>query len=513
MAMSPIAPSQSTDKNKIVREDTQQLSALGYTEELNRNRSNITLLAQALIISNIPYGIGGPLSTVAAGGGQLSLFVGWIVVTIFYGCVAMSLAELASRYPTSAGPYFWTYQLASPKYRKFLSYVTGWTWVIGNWMTTMSAHFGLANYICATAILYKPDIEFKTWHITLIFVALMIMSVTISTLGNRFLPLIDTCSAILIGIAILATCISFCIRAGAGRHSLYDTFAHYDTTLSGWGKFSFAVGLLPSAYTYSGIGMITSMAEETGGSAIRLPQAIVSVVPVSFVAGLFFIVPICYTLPPLPELIDAPLGQGLAFVYGRVLASKAAGLVLCLLTATILALSCISIVTAVTRVTWSFARDQGFPLSRFLAKVNSRTQTPLNAALFGFAIQAPLVFISLGSTSAFNSFIGVSVVGLAVSYAIPIAVSILNRRKEVMTAQWNCGKIVGPIVNVIAVVWIMFLTVLLSMPAYIPVTPESMTYASVVLVGFMAMAFLWYIIHARKVYEGPPESDSLAHGF
>jgi hypothetical protein len=60
----------------------------------------------------------------------------------------------------------------------------------------------------------------------------------------------------------------------------------------------------------------------------------------------------------------------------------------------------------------------------------------------------------------------------------------------------------------------------------------TMTYASVVFVGFMALAFVWYIVHARKgkslttmtnvvfkvniltgaVYNGPPESDSLAFG-
>ncbi|KAK2773161.1 hypothetical protein FQN52_004707 [Onygenales sp. PD_12] len=54
--------------------DQFNLQALGYTQELKRNRSMITLLFQALIISCVPFGIGSPLITCAYGGGtQTSL--------------------------------------------------------------------------------------------------------------------------------------------------------------------------------------------------------------------------------------------------------------------------------------------------------------------------------------------------------------------------------------------------------------------------------------------------------
>jgi hypothetical protein len=38
----------------------------------------ITLLFQSLAIATIPYGEGGPLISAIYGGGQLSIFVGWI---------------------------------------------------------------------------------------------------------------------------------------------------------------------------------------------------------------------------------------------------------------------------------------------------------------------------------------------------------------------------------------------------------------------------------------------------
>jgi hypothetical protein len=87
----------------------------------------------------------------------------------------------------------------------------------------LSAHFGLANYVCAIIALYKPDLEITTWQITLMFIAFLFLTNLISTFGNRYLPYVDSCAAVLIGVAIVATCIGMCIKAGAGRHTLRET--------------------------------------------------------------------------------------------------------------------------------------------------------------------------------------------------------------------------------------------------------------------------------------------------
>jgi len=107
------------------------LTELGYKPELSRNRSMLTLLFQSLAIAAIPYGEGGPLISAIYGGGPLAIFVGWLVVLVLDECIALSLGELASKYPTSAGPYYWSFQLAS-KGKTVLSFITGWTWLIGN---------------------------------------------------------------------------------------------------------------------------------------------------------------------------------------------------------------------------------------------------------------------------------------------------------------------------------------------------------------------------------------------
>lgn len=87
------------------KKEDNELSALGYKPELHRNRSVYTILFQVLAITAVPFGEGTALTSAIYGGGQLAYFVGWIVVVVLDECVAVSLSELASKFPTSSGPY------------------------------------------------------------------------------------------------------------------------------------------------------------------------------------------------------------------------------------------------------------------------------------------------------------------------------------------------------------------------------------------------------------------------
>jgi amino acid transporter len=114
--------------------------------------------------------------------------------------------------------------------------------------------------------------------------------------GNRVLPYVDTVASVWNGLTILIVCIALSVVADAGRHSAGYALANYDKSFSGWGNFTFFIGLLPAAYTFAAIGMITSMAEEVADPSKDVPNALSLVVPISGVAGLFFILPICFTV-------------------------------------------------------------------------------------------------------------------------------------------------------------------------------------------------------------------------
>ena len=64
-------------------------------------------------------------------GGPVSMTLGWFAVTLFNGCVALSMAEICSAYPTSGGLYYWSAKLAGKEWAPLASWITGWCVLFG----------------------------------------------------------------------------------------------------------------------------------------------------------------------------------------------------------------------------------------------------------------------------------------------------------------------------------------------------------------------------------------------
>jgi amino acid transporter len=137
----------------------------------------------------------------------------------------------------------------------------------------------------------------------------------------------------------------------------------------------------------------------------------------------------------------------------------------------------ISICTAASRATWAFARDSALPYSKVFSKItNNRViqDVPVNAFILSTTVQLLLGLIYLGSSAAFNAFVGVSVMCLGTSYAMPVAISLARGRKQLAHAPFSLGRF-GFVINGIAVLWIAFAIVLFSMPTAVPPTKTNMS--------------------------------------
>lgn len=107
-------------------------------------------------------------------------------------------------------------------------------------------------------------------------------------------------------------------------------------------------------------------------------------------------------------------------------------------------------VTATSRCTWAFARDGGIPGSKWWRAVNKTFDIPLNALGLAMMVEICLGAIYFGSSAAYNAFSGVGVIFLTMSYACPVAVSLIFRRREDIEKGSFSFGIVGAIANVIA---------------------------------------------------------------
>lgn len=124
--------------------------------------------------------------------------------------------------------------------------------------------------------------------------------------------------------------------------------------------------------------------------------------------GHSFILPICFTLPPLEDVLSAPAAQGLPYIFHVVMGSPGGGLALMFFVLGVGVFCSISITTTASRCTWAFARDRAIPLSKLWARLDL-DQVPVFALLLTTVVQMLLGLINLGSTSAFTAFASVGV--------------------------------------------------------------------------------------------------------
>lgn len=72
------------------------LEALGYTQQLARSRSTLSVTFMSFVLASVPYGLSTTLIYPLTGGGPSCIIWGWVAVCLFMICVAASLGEITS---------------------------------------------------------------------------------------------------------------------------------------------------------------------------------------------------------------------------------------------------------------------------------------------------------------------------------------------------------------------------------------------------------------------------------
>ena len=122
--------------------DTRALHALGYAQELSRRMSGFSNFAISFTIISI---LSGTLTLYGTGmnyGGPVEEAYGWPLVSVFVIIVGLGMAEIASKYPTAGGLYYWASKMGGPVWGWF----TGWFNLIGQIAITAGIDYGAAVF-------------------------------------------------------------------------------------------------------------------------------------------------------------------------------------------------------------------------------------------------------------------------------------------------------------------------------------------------------------------------------
>lgn len=466
--------------------DAADLGRFGYAQELFRNMGGFSNFAISFSIISI---LTGAVTLYGYGlemGGPLEMSLGWPVATLFTLMLGASMAELCSAYPTSGAMYHWATALGGTACGWFVA----WLNIIG----LIAAQAGI-NFSCAQFILPFFGIPASAPNVFLMFAFTLVIHGLLNQYGVRLVARLNDASAVVHIAGVVA------IVAAVFWFAPLQPVASLAQGMNSNGRspyiWAFLLGLLQAHWTYTGFDGSAHMCEETHNARRTAPWGIVIAIAVSGIVGYALLIALTLAIHSIPAVLSAKDAQGnpvpaaIAVLDGA-LGAKA-GNAMAALASMAMWFCGLSCVTSASRAVYSLARDQGMPWSGLFQRVSPERGTP-GPAIWAVVIASIAAMAWSGAVPVVTSL---STVALYAAYVIPVALGLWARLRGSDwpgAALWSLGRY-GVAVNVIAVVYTGFISVVLVMP------PNER--AGKTLAGVIAALALIYAVRVRRKFRGP----------
>ena len=261
------------------------------------------------------------------------------------------------------------------------------------------------------------------------------------------------------------------------------------------------------------------LAEETKSSRSVSSMGIIYTVLGAGITGFLVLLSLLFGLQDITKAIDGPSGNAAV----EIITQTAGAYVACVFSWILVVnmfFTGMSSVTVTSRILYVLCRDKASHYAEPLATVHPLYRSPINASLFLFFIQFLILLIPLFSARgivAFYSVLSICVVGLQISYLIPVALKvalfIYPDENSKMLARLKCcyislGVFSLPL-GIVSTVWLTLTTLLLLLPTNYPMTGSSMNYTSLVLLITIVIGMINWEYNSKYTFTGPPRSFDL----
>jgi len=481
--------------------DERELGRFGYAQELFRTIGGFSNFALSFSIISILTGAVTLYQHGLTMGGPAEMAFGWPLVAAFTMTVALSMAELASAVPTSGAMYHWACRLGG----------TGWGWFTA-WFNIAGQLAAIAGIDYGAALFLAPVVgaPMTTINILAIYGAILLSHAAINHFGIRLVAWLNDLSVTVHVVGVIA--IVGALMLFAPRQPASFFFRPVTSNDAGWPYWwAFVIGLLQAQWTFTGYDASASVSEETVDPRRRVPWGIVLAVAVSAIVGYTLLIALTLAIRDIRAVLTARDASGhevpavIAILESAL--GRRAGNMATALAAMAMWFCGLSAVTWSSRTIYAFARDGGMPWSALWKQVSRRHSTPA-PAIWLCAIVAFLATISSGTYAVVTS---VSVIGLYFSYIIPVYLAWRSRgtESEMRRGPWHLGRF-APAINLVAMMWVVFITVILSIP--------DGARAGKAIAGLTLLLVLWFVASERRRFRGPawagesPYSKTCEHG-
>ena len=469
-------------------DDAKTLAELGYAQELRRGMSGFSNFAISFSIISILAGCITSYKIALVSGGPSALTLGWLIVGVMVLAVALAMAEVCSRYPTAGGLYYWAGRLAKTNKRQWAWFV-GWFNFMGEVAVTAAIDFGCASTWMAFASLMGWVDEVTPAKIFATFVVIIVAHALLNTFGVKLVGFLSSVSAWWhVGGVLIIVGVLWILPE---RHQSVPwtlTGFHNET---GWTflPYVFLMGLLMAQYTFTGYDASAHVSEETKNASRAAPRGIVMSVLVSLIGGFILLYSITAAIPDgseegLTTLAASETGLPPAQIFLDSLGPDVAKF--CLFIVCVAQFLCgMASVTANSRMTYAFSRDNALPGSRIWAKVNPKSGTPTNSIWLCVVLSIILASPALISSVAYLAVTSIAIIGLYIAYVAPVFLRRIS--PDFRPGPWSLGRYSAP-VGWIAVAWVAFICILFVLPPASPVTLTTFNYAPVAVIAVVIIA-------------------------
>lgn len=223
---------------------------------------------------------------------------------------------------------------------------------------------------------------------------------------------------------------------------------------------------------------------------------------VGFFTALLYLIAIFYSIENLDDALASVPSFPLAGIYMQATGTRAGALGLLIVVFLSTFITCIGCYITAGRTFWTLSRDEATPFSHIFRKVHPKYQNPFNATLFCGTICTVMGCIYVGSTTAFNAFVGSYIILSTLSYISAILPHLLSGRKNVQPGWFWMKGAAGFIVNSIVCLYIVVFIVIFCFPYALPVDAKSMNYSCLITGGLsIFIAAFWFVRKGK--YVGP----------
>ncbi|KAL4749594.1 hypothetical protein BDW72DRAFT_214010 [Aspergillus terricola var. indicus] len=498
-------------REESFQEDTaieqSRIEGVTLRTEGSRRMTPLQTISASWIICDSWAGVAATVALATVQGGPVTLIYGLIAMFVLVGACVLSLGELASVYPTAGGQYHWTSILAPRRVRRVMSYACG----IANMFAWIAICTGIAiipaQQIMGIVLFYYPDFDAQPWHYFLIYQAIntLVMLYNIGLL-QRSLWIHD--AAFFITLASFFVITITCLSRSAGNYEPSTTVWETFLNDSGWssGGVAFLTGLVSPNYMFAGIDGALHLAEDCRNAATAVPWALMSTLTIGFGTSFAFMIAMLYCTHDLQAVVETITGVPIYEIWYQATRSPAAATIFVVLLCFAATFALIGAQETASRLTWSLARDEALWGSKWIGKIHDRLDVPVWALVFNASAVFIIGCIYLGSSSAFNAFIGTGLILQHISYAFPALLLLYRRRANDWlpeSRKFRLPGVVGWVANLTTVCFAILVLIFYNFPTVMPVTGSNMNYSSAVLGVMAVVACLNWVFYAKKQYHGP----------